>query len=168
MKRLRDAFARAGLTYPTERNWTAIYRGPYLAASAWDDGNGGEGFRRNGRFINLFDDALRFSETAYCPPGRSGLWLDLARVPEKPGVLASASRVTGWRVRDRRASYVSRGPKGTTCVTWVRLSGRPAGLSAMTHAGRPVPVKYWWNAKARAVKLVHENRTEGVWVYLQW
>ncbi len=166
---VRQASAKTGgIEFPPPRNWVAIERGPYLAASCWKDAGTDSGFERPGLFLDLFDDELDLVEIARCAPGQSGLWLDMAKARDVPGVLLSASRVTGWRRVSNRASYVARGPTGVRAVTWVRLPRKPTKVVARTQSGRPVGVEQQWFPKVRAVKIGHENLPDGVWIDLAW
>ncbi|MBN2451225.1 MAG: hypothetical protein JXR77_12600 [Lentisphaeria bacterium] len=171
---LREACRRGGrIEFPGRQRWVSRRRGPYLIASNMSEGEGSGGveggrFVCPGTFVDLFGDGLPLVDRAECAPGRSGLWLDVERLPAEPGVCASASRMTGW-VRDKRsAAWVSRGPLDTPAVTWVRLPGPPASVAGALHDSRPAAVTWRWEGSAGLLRLEHANAPDGVWLRVGW
>jgi hypothetical protein len=119
-----------------ETNYLMLRRGPYLIAAGLDESVAGEPRILRGRFINLFDPALRLQTSITIAPGSRWFLLDLdAAEAGPPRVLLSACKslpATG------AAGALSPTVEGVARTPAIVLCRMPEAPRKITLAGQPV------------------------------
>jgi hypothetical protein len=133
----RKTAERAGLVW-RETNYLLLRRGPYIVAAGLDESIEGDARVLNGRFVNLFDSALRVENTISLTPGSRFLLLDLdeaARADrwQKVRLLASACKAYPMQHEGDACSMMVEGVGDTEAILLFRAPKRP---SKVTLAGQ--------------------------------
>ncbi len=132
---VKQAAARTRLKW-RETNHLLLRRGPYLIAAGLDESVPGEAKELRGRFVNLFDPQLRFSESVKLIPGSRAFLLDLETVRgNEPRVLASACKALPKKQTATQLVLTVEGVGNTAAVVVVHAPKPPR---AITLAGQPV------------------------------
>jgi hypothetical protein len=129
MAAVQPAAKQAGLEWK-ETNYLLLRRGPYVVAAGLDESVDGAAKTVSGRFVNLFDPALRVQrEVALAPRSRSFLLdLDLAN---KRGtrVLAAACKALPAKPPERRLDLTVEGVGNTPAVVLVSSKKAPSAVT---------------------------------------
>jgi hypothetical protein len=134
---VKPAAASRGLAW-SEANHLVLRRGPYVAAAGLDETIDGPARTLKGRFVNLFDPALRVQDKVELVPGSRCLLLDLAEANKGPAKVLAASCKTlpGRAAGSKNVSYIVEGVAGTPGVVLLRApGGRP---HSVTLEGKPL------------------------------
>jgi len=116
----------ARLKWP-EANYLLLRRGPYVIAAGLDESPARGSKELRGRFVNLFDPALRVQTEFRLGPGSRYLLLDLEKTQARDSsVLAAACKVIEGKRNSDRLSYFVEGVGGTEAVVLLRI---PAGAN---------------------------------------
>jgi hypothetical protein len=119
-----------------ETNYLLLRRGPYLIGAGLDESIAAEPKTIRGRFINLFDPALKMQTSVVLTPGSRVLLLDIDAVkPGKPKLLASACRALPEKSDDASTSWTIEGVGDTPAVLLVSAAKAP---SAVRLEGKPL------------------------------
>ena len=124
----RHAASLAGTNW-TEKNYLMLRRGPYMIAAGLDESIGGTNRILQGNFINLFDSALKVKKRITLSPGSRFYLLDLDRFGAAPSVLASACRVTGFKVEGKNLSMFVEGVTNTPSIILLKAATPPQSIS---------------------------------------
>ena len=131
----RPAAERAGLSW-RETNYLLLRRGPYLVAAGLDESVPGAPRELTGRFINLFDPALRVQTRVTLAPGSRHFLLDLATpATNSSALLACAGQALPVTTDATSLSFAWEGVGYTPGVLLLRASTRP---QAITLDGQPL------------------------------
>ncbi|MEN6456400.1 MAG: hypothetical protein ABFD10_19265 [Prolixibacteraceae bacterium] len=169
VKRLYETAANAGKFI--EKNNFYLERGVYDLISVLDEGVSADPYIQKGKLIDLFDPKLPVLQEKTVQPGEQAFLLNLDRVknPEKPQVLAGASRIYDEMRTKTSYSFVAKSPLNTTNVMRVLLPAEPGKCLVSDHQGNEVKEAVWeWNEESRTVLLNFENSPEGIKVELSW
>jgi hypothetical protein len=108
-----------------EANYLLLRRGPYVIAAGLDESPASGSKELRGKFVNLFDPALRVQTEFTLGPGSRYLLLDLEKTQARDSsVLAAACKVIEGKRGSERLSYFIEGVGGTEAVILLRI---PAG-----------------------------------------
>lgn len=116
---VRGAAEHAGLAWQ-ETNHLVLRRGPYVVAAALEESPVPRGEPLTGRFVNLFDPALRVIPGFALDQGAKALLLDLDAVPQgaAPRILAAACKALP--VPGASGEWTVEGVGGTPAVVLLR------------------------------------------------
>jgi hypothetical protein len=127
--RVKQGADRAGLKW-RETNYLLLRRGPYVIAAGLDESTGITTNVLHGRFVNLFDSALRVQTSVALAPGSRVFLLDLDSTPGTgPRVLASACKALPVKQADDALSLATRGVGGTPALLLLRASVAPRSIT---------------------------------------
>jgi len=125
----KQAVTHAGLKW-RETNYLLLRRGPYLIAAGLDESVAGEPKEFRGKFVNLFDLALKVRDAAKLSPGSRFLLLDLTTVHgREPRVLASACKALATKNAADKLSLIVEGVGNTPAVVLMHAPKRPREIS---------------------------------------
>jgi hypothetical protein len=149
----RRAANAAGLDW-RETNCLLLRRGPYEIAVGLDESITGESRKLRGRFVNLFDPALRVRDEVTLEPGSRYFLLDLnSRLLEKRRLLASACKALPLRESNSEVTWTVEGVGGTPAVVLVTAAKSP---TQVTLGGKPLET-FDYSAKERLLWVRFEN-----------
>lgn len=110
-----------------EKNYLLLRRGPYLVAAGLDESTAAEEPREiTGRFVSLFDPALRVQTKVRLAPGTRHLLLDLDF--KSKGVLASGCKVLPAG-KEKENAYVVEGIADTPGIILLRAETAPKQIT---------------------------------------
>jgi hypothetical protein len=125
---VKQAAQRAGMKW-RETNYLLLRRGPYLIAAGLDESVAGAPKELHGKFVNLFDPALRVSDAATLAPASRLFLLDLATVRgREPRVLASACKALATKRGADGLSLTIEGVGSTPAVILIHSLKRPSEI----------------------------------------
>ncbi len=146
-----------------EANYLMVRRGPYLIAAGLDESIEGDPKEVQGRFVNLFDPALRVNKSIKLLPGSRYLLLDLDSIPNpEPQVLASACKTLAREKTDHSLTLTVEGVVATPAVVLVRvpiaprsvtLEGKPLKTIEHSAADQLLWIRFTNQAKPRELKI---------------
>lgn len=158
-------YAKAG--HMEFKNNFYLQRGDYELVAVLDESVSETPFTVKGCLIDLFDSQLPIYTSKQVYPGEQAFLLNVNRVihPERPQVLASASREE-QEVRGKNwYSYVAKSPIETSNVSRVLLPKCPKSVLVN---GKETFDVHCWHAASRTYKLAFENNPDGVTVKFEW
>ncbi len=139
-----------------ETNHLLLRRGPYLIAAGLDESVSGAYKELHGRFVNLFDPQLRFTEMVKLTPGSRCFLLDLKTVGgDKPRVLASACKALSKSKSDNSLVLTVEGVGGTPAIVLLHAPKPPRSI---TLAGQVVK-DFEYSATEKLLWLRFPNET---------
>lgn len=149
------------------KNSFFLQRGMYDVAAVMTESVSDESLVITGTLIDLYDPTLPICHTKVVEPGKQTLLIDLDRVeyPQRPQVLAAASRESDEKITDRSYSFVCKSPVNTTNVGRVLLPSEP---SSVRINGIESFDSSEWDADSRTYRIVFENNPDGVTVEFNW
>jgi hypothetical protein len=171
------ALGKAGLPdNPSNAIW--LRRGPYVLGAVMDESVSADALKLTGRFLNLLGGSPRTMTDPSFKPGSRFLLLDLARVGDKPGVLASASAIRGLKVADGEMTFTAVGPANVRNEIWLQVpagakavatgsNGLPVEALLVTH-GLPVEALLVTHGPGGPMWVAFPNSPEGVKVAVRW
>ena len=122
---MKSSANRAGLNW-RETNHLLLRRGPYLIAAGLDESVPGEPKQLRGRFVNLFDSALRVREAVTLSPGARYFLLDLETGRGSgPRVLASGCKTLPVKSGAEGLSLMVEGVGKTPAIILMRAPKPP-------------------------------------------
>ena len=125
---MKRAAQRAGMKW-RETNYLQLRRGPYLIAAGLDESVPGAPKELRGKFVNLFDPALRLRDTATLSPATRLFLLDLAAVHgSEPRVLASACKALASKRSTGQLSLIVEGVGDTPAVILIHAPKPPSAI----------------------------------------
>ena len=145
-----------------------LERGMYVIASVLEESVSVEPFTINGTLIDIYDSSLPVYESGRTlHPGEQALMIDIAKVadPQRPQVLAAASREYDEVIGRHSYSYICKSPANTTNIARVLLPKQPTSVKV---DGRQVYDPASWNPASRTYLLSFENSPEGIFVEFEW
>jgi len=148
-----------------------LERGVYDLIAVLDKSVSQEPFVQRGTLIDLFDPELPVLTEKKVDPGKQAFLLNLDRVknPEKPQVLASASRVYDEVVREDYYEFVTKSPLNTTNVMRILTPGKPGNVTVIDQNGTETEEFEWeWDEKSSTSRLKFENHPGGIKVQISW
>ncbi|KAA6347016.1 hypothetical protein EZS27_005490 [termite gut metagenome] len=152
------------------KNNLHLERGPYDIIAVMDENENTQAFVHTGMLIDLFDPSLPVITRKEVKPGEQAYLFNINRVviPEKPQVLASASRIYDELVNKNRYTFVAKSPLNTTNAMRVLLPAEPKEYKASNTQGKIVEVQYTWDSNSKTCFLGFENHPDGIQVELKW
>jgi hypothetical protein len=133
---VKQAADNAGLKWK-ETNHLLLRRGPYLIAAGLDESVDGAPKEIEGRFVNLFDSALKVQQRFTLEPKSRAFLLDLDQVKgSTPRVLASACKALSAKATKGRLDLTVEGVGNTSAVVLVKSTKAP---KTVTLDGAAVP-----------------------------
>lgn len=148
-----------------------LERGPFVMIAVMDESISSEPYVVRGRFIDLFDPALPAIDQKMVSPGEQAylLNIDLVPDPQRPQVLAAASRVYNEKTTGTKYSFTVKSPLNTTNVMRILLPSAPQKISVTSSDGQTfTSIQNTWDELSRTCFLSFENSPEGVNVTIQW
>jgi len=151
----------------TYKNYFHLERGMYDIASCMDESVTDEPYAIEGTLIDLYDPELPVLPAKVLHPGQQCLLVNLDRVenPEKPQVLAAASREYDEQITENSYSYICKSPINTTNVARVLLPAVPKSVKV---DGVEVFDATEWNSFSKTYRVKFENSPDGVKVEFEW
>ncbi|HAM70310.1 MAG TPA: hypothetical protein DCM86_01540 [Verrucomicrobiales bacterium] len=157
------AARRAGLQWRETRH-LLLRRGPYLVGAGLDESGDGAAKRLAGRFVNLFDPALRVQSSVSLDPGARVFLLDLDAVQSRrPGLLASGCKALPVAGQSHgRLAWTVEGVGGTPGILListprppkqVRLEDHPVESFTYEAAERLLRVRFPNEARPRLLEV---------------
>ena len=153
------------------KNSFYLERGPYEIVSVLDESVSAEPFTATGTLIDLFDPTLPVLQTKKVGPGEQACLYDIGKVanPQKPQVLASASRIYSEEIGDHSYTFIAKSPAKTTNVMRILLPAKPTKISVIDAGGNEVAdVQSSWDSLGKTSFLSFENNPDGIKVVLEW
>jgi hypothetical protein len=125
---MKRAAQRAGMKW-RETNYLLLRRGPYLIAAGLDESVADAPKELHGKFVNLFDPALRVRDAATLSPAARLFLLDLAAVRgSEPYVLASACKALDSKRGTDQLSLTVEGVGNTPAVILIHAPKPPSEI----------------------------------------
>lgn len=113
-----------------ETNYLLLRRGPYLIAAGLDESVAGESKTLHGKFVNLFDPALRIVDTVTLSPASRVFLLDLQTVRgREPRVLASACKALPTKRDANQLSMMVEGVGSTPAILLLHAAKPPREIT---------------------------------------
>lgn len=169
IKQLYEDKAGAG---PLEfKNHFYLERGPFDLIAVMDESVNDAPYVTKGRFIDLFDPTLPVLKEKKVLPGSQAYLYNLDRMvePEKPQVLASASRIYNEKNKKKSYSFVSKSPAETTNVMRILLPSAPTEVKLKNPDGNELSgVESVWDEFSRTLFLSFENEPDSTTVSIEW
>lgn len=132
---VQHAAKTVGLEWKTT-NYIALRRGPYLIGAGMDETSDDSAHELKGRFVNLFDPALKLRDSVVLTPGSRFFLLDLDKVKvPRPALLASACKALPSSSQEDSLSWTVEGVGNTPAILLVATNKKP---SSITLDGQPV------------------------------
>ena len=153
------------------KNSFYLERGPFDLVSVMEESVNNEPFTVTGSLIDLFDPQLPVLSKKIVSPGEQAFLYDIKRVenPEKPQVIASASRVYNEDYSQNTYSFRAISPLNTTNSMRILLPSQPIESKITDHSGKQLQnTSLEWDEESRTCWLQFENNPEGVNVSLKW
>ncbi|MFS8615229.1 MAG: hypothetical protein FWJ85_00285 [Solitalea sp.] len=169
VKRAYEKDGRAGSL--VIKNNFYLERGPYVIAAVMDENEDKSPLRIEGPVIDLFDPELPILAEKEIKPGEQAFLYDIGAVsdPEKPQVLAAASRVYQEKRTAGSYSFLTKSPEGTGNVMRILLPSKPRHVQVSgPDKETKRRVSQEWDAGTHTLKLEFLNSSEGVRVQLQY
>lgn len=162
---LYHKYAKAG--HMELKNNFYLQRGDYDLVAVLDESVSETPFTVKGCLIDLFDSQLPIYTSKQVYPGEQAFLLNVNRVihPEKPQVLASASREEQEMRGKNWYSYVAKSPIETSNISRVLLPQCPRSVLIN---GKETFDVHCWHTSSRTYKLAFENNPDGVMVKFEW
>lgn len=152
---IKQAAARVRLKW-RETNHLLLRRGPYLIAAGLDESASDAPKELHGRFVNLFDPQLRFTDAVKLIPGSRAFLLDLkAAHGNEPRVLASACKALPKSSSGKQLVLTVEGVGNTPAIV---LLHAPKPPRAITLTGQPLK-DFAYSAAERLLWLRFPNET---------
>jgi hypothetical protein len=147
-----------------------LERGYYDLISVLDENEDATPYIRDGKLIDLFDPALPVLTRKEVKPGEQAYLVNLSRVsnPEKPQILASASRNYVERITQNSYTFTAKSPLNTTNAMRILLPAEPKEYKATNKQGEAIEVRYSWDSNTNTCFLGFENHPDGINVDLKW
>ncbi len=128
------AASSAGLKW-RETNFLQLRRGPYIIAAGLDESIAAEPRRLHGRFVNLFDPALRVQTTIEMSPGSRFFLRDLEASSDRPpSLLASGCKALRRWQTDDALTFTVEGVGNTPAILLLRVAKPPRAVRFDTGA----------------------------------
>ncbi len=153
------------------KNNLYLRRGPYEIISVLDEGENADPYIIRGKLIDLFDPNLPVLLQKQVNPGQQAYLYNIEQVtnPNKPQVLASASRVYEEKIEKKSYSFVVKSPGNTTNVMRVLLPAEPKQITVTDEKGKLITdVKASWDEGSKTSFLGFENDPDGIKVKVEW
>lgn len=153
------------------KNSFYLQRGPFDLASVVDEGVSKEPFVLKGLLIDLFDPKLPVLTKKIVRPGEQAYLYNLGRIknPQKPQVLAAASRVYEEVIGQSSYSFITKSPLNTTNVMRVLLPSAPKKTVITSAEGKVIKGAIsQWDAKSKTCLLNFDNNPDGVHLSFSW
>lgn len=153
------------------RNSLYVSRGMYDVVAVMDESTGSEPYVVKGPVIDLFDPTLPVLTSKSVMPGTQALLLNVARVkqPEKPQVLAAASRVYNEERKPGSYSFVVKSPVRTVNAMRILLPAAPKETVLTGPGGEKItPASSSWDEASKTCFLQFDNSPEGIRVDINW
>ena len=169
VKRLYEQTTAVG-AFEVKNNFY-LERGPYDLVSVLDESVSDAPYVLRGQLIDLFDPTLPVLREKTVLPGEQAFLYNVERAPnpQRPQVLASASRVYDEKVADHRYSFVAKSPLNTTNVMRILLPKKPTNYKVCDHTGAQLKEASWeWDNESKTGLMTFENNPEGITVALDW
>jgi hypothetical protein len=136
-----------------------------------DEGENDSAYIIKGKLIDLFDPTLPVLSEKKVTPGHQALIYNIEQAPnpDKPRVLASASRVYEEKIEKKSYSFVVKSPANTTNVMRVLLPAKPKKITVTDEKGKSIlDVKTSWDEGSKTSFLSFANDPDGIKVMLDW
>ena len=153
------------------KNHFYLERGPFDLVAVMDESVNDMPYVAEGRFIDLFDPALPVLDIKEVQPGSQAFLynIDRAAEPDKPQVLASASRIYNEKSKKNSYSFVSKSPAETTNVMRILLPSVPTKIELENTEGNKLSdIQSVWDGTSRTLFLSFENDPDGTTVSIDW
>jgi len=152
------------------KNALALTRGPYEIVSVIDEIPDTTPYVMKGKFIDLFDPEIPILDEKKVNPGTQAFLYNLRSVknPDKPQVLASASRVYDEVHSGKTYSFVVKSPVETINVMRVLLPSKAKSTEVTDAEGNVVEATSTWDEGSQTCFLRFPNHPDGVKVLLGW
>jgi hypothetical protein len=152
------------------KNSFYLERGCYELISVLDEHEDSTSYIRSGKLIDLFDPVLPVLIRKEVRPGEQAYLVNISRVsnPQKPQILASASRNYDERAGQNSYAFTAKSPLNTTNAMRVLLPEEPKVYKATNRQGEALEVRYSWDSNSKTCFLGFENHPDGVKVELKW
>ena len=125
---VKIAAAKAGQAW-RETNYLALRRGPYVIGAGLDESVPGEARVVKGRFVNLFDPALKVQRAVALTPGARVFLLDLDAVKSAgPLLLASACQALPVKRDDGQLAWTVEGVGDTLAIVLLSTAKPPRSI----------------------------------------
>lgn len=152
------------------KNTLALTRGPYEIVSVMDENPDATPYVLKGKYIDLFDPEIPVLDVKKVNPGTQAFLYNLRSVknPDKPQVLASASRVYDEVRKGKSYSFVVKSPVETINVMRVLLPSQVTSTEVTDAKGNVVEATSTWDEGSHTCFLRFPNHPDGVKVRLGW
>ena len=160
---LDQALATQDQGRPNSQSNLVLHRGEYVIAANVDESPNAKPATIPGRYVDLFDATLPVVNDPTLNIGEVKLYREIG---DTPVVLASASRIRNFAIKDATTKFESRGPEGIHCITRIRLTNKPQQITIIDN-GKPVAHQDQWDNDSSTLRLEYENNAHVLQVTIQ-
>jgi len=170
-KQVADLYQQCTGENITYKNSFYLERGPYEIVSVLNEGVHKDPFTVKGKLIDLFDPALPVLNEKQVEPGQQAYLFNIDKIkdPDRPQVLASASRNSNENVQRHHYTFTAKGPANTVNIMRVLIPEPPGKVLITDKNGQPLKIlKNSWDNDSKTCLISFDNLPEGVNIAITW
>lgn len=145
-------------------NYLSVRRDPYIVIASMQESDMGSVYKKEGLFVDLYEDKYPVVERVLVEPGQEKLLFDLEKIKEDVRIIATAARIENMVCENGQLSIEAKAIDHIQVNMRIRLPGKPEDLCAHTESGKNMELQSVWDEKSRTVLLSYRSNNEKVYI----